>query len=442
VIEGAIIAGRYELLGELARGGMGCVWRARELDEGQVVAIKLQPAALPDDVSQKRFDREVSALRQLQNPYTVRIFDSGQESGVSYIVMELLRGETLSDRLGRCTKVPPNTAARIIGCAAQGLAAVHACGIVHRDVKPSNLFLVGDEPDVVVKVFDFGIAKSSVQVGSDETDTGVIGSPAYMSPEQCRGERVTAASDLWSLAVVAFKLLTGAEPFTEQHVPATLTRICSGRPIARLDDELPGALRDFFKIAFRINPKQRFKSAQELAASFARACSGVSQVSVGREGPTQTHQRVPRARSRAWRVGLGIALSAVALVVGARAVVQAQKLAPPPAAPTITTRSAPAPRDGQATALRPVLADAAAKSDAAAPPSPEIRKERGRGRAGVRAARPPSFPNEGSSAGATASASTPTLPEKVQPEALSVRGQETVSEAPPQPVRDPLDRRF
>jgi serine/threonine-protein kinase len=404
--------------------------------QGQTVAIKLQAVTL-DGVRQKRFDREVSALRRLQNPHTVCIFDSGQDSGVSYIVMERLQGETLSDRLSRCGKVPTSDAARLIGYAARGLAAAHANGIVHRDVKPSNLFVVGDGPDETVKLVDFGIARSSLNAGAEATDTGVIGSPAYMSPEQARGERVTAASDLWALAVVAFKLLSGAEPFTEQHVPATLARICSGRPLARLNDELPAALRAFFKIAFRIDPTHRFHSAEDFSASFARACSGVNEMAVGRDEPTQPQDRVASRRGRVWRVGAAVALSATALLVAARFVVPQSKRAQPPSALPVS-RSAPTSQGEDASAVAPLRPDAA--GGALASPTPERRGGPLPGRARGSAGPQPSQPNAGRSG--AASASTRESPAYAPADALSIRREEEKPEGTSPLVRDPLDRRF
>jgi len=294
---GASIGGRYALTRELACGGMGAVWEARDLEGGELVAVKLQPS-LPGRMQARRFEREVQALNRLRNRHVVRILDSGYEPGLTYLVMELLRGETLRRHLARRGPLPPAEVVQLIEQSALGLQAVHAMQTVHRDVKLSNLFLASEGSGSVLKLIDFGIARANMTSGHDATDSGIVGSPAYMSPEQTRGERIDTRTDSWALAVVAFTLLVGIEPFTESSLPATMARVCSGRP--RLEGvALTEALRGFFKIAFRVDPAARFQTVTELAASLSRACAGVAIDCGGRtESTVSLHIPPDRGRGR------------------------------------------------------------------------------------------------------------------------------------------------
>lgn len=293
---GLLLADRYRLSHELAHGGMGYVWVADDETSEHRVAIKFQAGPRRDPVADRRFRREAQALAQLDSPHIVRVLASGTDTGLSYIVMELLHGETLGQRSAAQGPAEPAQAVAWIRQAAEGLGVAHRAGIIHRDVKPSNLFLASRTTGEVLKVIDFGIAKGHVLDGasdgtSDGTASGLIGSPCYMSPEQARGESVDARSDLWALGVVAFQLLCGRAPFMGANMPETLQRICSGSvpKISEFASELPSSLDAFFRRAFAADRELRFESAAEFAQAFARACDGEApQGLVGRSDTTQS----------------------------------------------------------------------------------------------------------------------------------------------------------
>lgn len=216
---GRILAERFVLLERLGSGATGSVYRARDLLRQMDVALKLVPAKSPFfGETRLRFEREAEAMKVLESPHSVRIFESGETSdGSCFLAMELLYGETLGARLKR-GPLEPASAVRIAEGALKSLAEAHSKGIVHRDLKPDNLFIVSDipgRPDFC-KVLDFGIAKLSgptpFQPGLTERGT-VLGTPRYMSPEQAQGAPIDSRSDLYSLGVILFQMLTGAPPF-------------------------------------------------------------------------------------------------------------------------------------------------------------------------------------------------------------------------------------
>lgn len=428
------VAGRYLLGAELARGGMGSVWSARDRVEERDVAIKFQAAGLWDRTSDRRFRREADALCRLTHPHVVRFLDTDNEQNLSYIVMELLIGQTLREQLRARGSLSMPEVSSIVAQAALGLSAAHEANIVHRDVKPSNLFMALVEGSQQLKVIDFGIAKSTGLAGGEGTASGIVGSPAYMSPEQARGEALDHRTDVWALAVVAFTLLTGREPFTEADVPATLQRICWGEapPITALSPQLPAALDAFFKRAFEVDRSRRFQSVLELSDCFERACSGqdASQF-LGRVDDTRSLQLVGPARiqraARPWAL-LGGAILATAIVTLAA-----------------TTRSAVSPKAespvrGAAVSAAPAVELVVERAAPEPPPRPAP-SEPAAAAALERAARRPSPARPAVSAGTerasvTASPPSPPAPEPEAP--LELR-------APPnsKPAdSDALDRRF
>ncbi|HYP90333.1 MAG TPA: serine/threonine-protein kinase [Polyangiaceae bacterium] len=336
--QGRTIAHRYELCHELGRGGMGLVWAARDRLRDQSVAIKLQLDTTIDGAAARRFEREVDALRRVSSAHVVRIFDAGRDQGLSYIVMERLRGETLKERLAKGGAFSARERCAIVAQAAAGLAAAHALGVVHRDIKPSNLFLSHEGSVEAVKVIDFGIAKASIELMGDATGSGIIGSPTHMSPEQARGQHVDARSDLWALAAVAFELSYGREPFTERELPATLQRICAGKAhrVSGTRGAVPAALGPFFKRAFLVDSRQRFQTAEELAACFEQAwCSAASELP-GRSDDTKTlAPGVVTLR----RPKLAPAFTALTLALGGAAVLAANGSAARPEVPRLLLAS-------------------------------------------------------------------------------------------------------
>src|SRR5262245_25324174 len=219
-----LVAGKYQLVRLIGRGGMGSVWEARHATLGTSSAIKFIEAEYADSQeARRRFDREAKAAATIQSKHAIQIFDHGvTEDGRPYIVMELLQGEPLDKTIDR-HPISLQETAKIIQQVCRGLQRAHERGIVHRDLKPENIFLVKtpEDDEAVAKVLDFGIAKTQGATNASgggltgSTKTGaVLGTPFYMAPEQARGLRnVDHRADLWSLGVIAFKCLTGKLPF-------------------------------------------------------------------------------------------------------------------------------------------------------------------------------------------------------------------------------------
>jgi serine/threonine-protein kinase len=222
---------RYRVVRHIANGGMASVWEAHDELLDRRVAVKVLAAHLGEDESaRKRFAREARTAAGLSShPNVVTIYDVGEQDGKSFIVMELVDGGTVADRLRAGDEISHRTALRWLGEAASALDAAHSAGIVHRDVKPANM-LIDDKGRLLLA--DFGIARLGLE--DQITQTGqVLGTAAYLSPEQALGEPSTAASDRYALAVVAFELLTGSKPFTAENFAAQAR--------AHVDDEPPRA---------------------------------------------------------------------------------------------------------------------------------------------------------------------------------------------------------
>jgi serine/threonine-protein kinase len=257
---------------------MGSIWVARHLQLETDVAVKLMDVKLAKEPEARgRFAREAKASAMLHGPHVVEVHDYGVDEGIPYMAMELLEGEDLGARLRREQRLPLSAIVDIVHQIAKALRRAHAAGVLHRDLKPSNIFLaraLGDQ-DEVVKVLDFGVAKvTSLGTLDDATRTGtMIGSPRYMSPEQARGLKgYDHRSDLWSLAVIAYRALTGEVPFVGVSVGDTLYKICSEeapRP-SSLARELDAEIDRFFERAFQKDPDRRFQTAEELATALIR----------------------------------------------------------------------------------------------------------------------------------------------------------------------------
>ena len=261
----------------LSEGGMGSVWLAEHLTLHTQVAVKFMLAQMASDPGLlARFTREATAAAQIKSPHVVTISDHGISSeGVPYIVMELLQGEDLDDRLAREGRLGLAETTKMVRDVCKALASAHKAGIVHRDIKPANLFLVDVEGDVFVKVLDFGIAKQTKEIAQGVTHTGMLlGTPQFMSPEQViESKNVDYQADLWALAVVAYNCLTGQRPFRGETIGALSIAINNAvfLPPTLIVPELPRALDAFFTRAFARDPAQRFQSANELAVGFTGA---------------------------------------------------------------------------------------------------------------------------------------------------------------------------
>ncbi|AKT38948.1 serine/threonine-protein kinase [Chondromyces crocatus] len=274
---GGIIGSKYRLERPLSRGGMGAVWAARHIALEQAVAIKLMEPELAQRAEfRERFNREARVVARLESPHVVQVKDFGVEDEIPYLVMELLRGEDVGRRLRRVQRLGLAETVRIAGQAAKALRCAHDGGLVHRDLKPSNLFIAHVGGEECLKILDFGIVKvTSGTLSGGVTRTGeLLGTPFYMSPEQVRGDKgLDLRSDLWSLAVILFELVTGRRPFDGDNFGAVLARILVDPPplATAWAPDLPATLDGFFARALLRDPGERFQSAMELAMAFRAA---------------------------------------------------------------------------------------------------------------------------------------------------------------------------
>ena len=274
--ENTVIAERFRLIRPLGQGGMGAVWLAHHIKLDVECALKLilAEAAAVDEV-RGRFEREARAAAKLRSPHIVQVLDHGEWEGNPYIVMELLVGEDLATRLERKIRLTPKETVEIVAQVARGLTRAHAADLIHRDLKPANLFLVHDDDREIVKVLDFGIVKSTSLLDAGlTTRTGVLlGTPAYMSPEQAQGTKnVDQRSDLWALAVIAFECLTGQRPFDSPALGDLLMQIITNPlPVPSQFAPVPRGFDAFWIRAAARDPDARFQSAKELAEALAEA---------------------------------------------------------------------------------------------------------------------------------------------------------------------------
>ena len=297
---GDVIAERYRLATLVGEGGMGAVWRARHLQLDSDVALKLMSpaiAAQPDALS--RFLREARAAARLSSLHVVKVFDYGVDGKTPFIVMELLTGESLRERLDREGAQPPERALWMMRHAARALSKAHAEGIVHRDLKPENLFVAQQEEEIV-KVLDFGVAKlagPAPAAPSMNTRTGaVLGTPFYMSPEQARGiKALDHRSDLWSLGVITFECLTGRLPFDSEAFGDLVLKICTlPPPVPSAIASVPAGFDAWFARAVEREPEQRYQTADEMAGALEQVLGGVAQSAPGFDSAASGQRRGER----------------------------------------------------------------------------------------------------------------------------------------------------
>ena len=261
---GTLLAGRYEILQLLGRGGMGAVYKARDKELDRLVALKLiRPDLARNPGMLQRFKQELILARQVTHKNVIRIFDLGQAGEIKFITMDFVEGQDLRALLRERGKFTPSEAARIMLQICRALDAAHAEHVIHRDLKPQNIML---DRGGRVYVMDFGIARSAHLPGM--TDTGaLIGTPEYMSPEQARGEKLDARSDIFSLGVILYEILTGKSPYPSDTPLATLWKRMQEpvTPPSQLDPSLPAELNAVVVRALQIEPEKRFGSAREMA---------------------------------------------------------------------------------------------------------------------------------------------------------------------------------
>jgi serine/threonine-protein kinase len=277
---GQVIAGKYELQRLLGKGAMGEVWLATHNSLGGEFAVKLLEPA--DDVEAEtasgrfQLEAQIAARLSRKTRHIVSVTDHGEENGLAYLVMELLQGESLEQRMTRNGRLEMPEVAAIVMQIARALTLAHEEGIFHRDLKPANVWLGRDEDGrLLVKLLDFGIARSQRPVRTRSpfatTKDMVLGTPSYMSPEQARGlDSLDYRCDLWALAVVAYEALTGKIPFEGETVEDIFLSICTFRvvPVLSRRPDLPPAIEAFFARAFAPKLEDRFSTARELTEAF------------------------------------------------------------------------------------------------------------------------------------------------------------------------------
>ena len=229
-VDGHRLGGRYRMGALLATGGMGEVWAAHDLLLDRAVAVKVLGGALAGDGrAAERLRREARAAGRLEHPGIARVLDLGEHDGRPYLVMELLEGESLAARIDRAGPMPPDEAARVVTAVADALQAAHTAGVVHRDVKPGNVFLTTAGE---VKVLDFGIAWSAHDAALTTGD--LLGTAAYLAPERALGHRATPAADIYALGVVLYELLAGHRPFeASSEVELAMAHVNASPPSLR-----------------------------------------------------------------------------------------------------------------------------------------------------------------------------------------------------------------
>ena len=261
---GSVLAERYEILQLLGQGGMGAVYKARDKELDRIVALKLirsEFAKNPEIL--RRFKQELILARQVTHKNVIRIYDLGQADGIKFITMDFVEGRDLRQLLVEKGKFPPEQAARIMLQICRALEAAHAEGVIHRDLKPHNIML---DSGGRAYVMDFGIARSAYLPGMTQTGA-LIGTPEYMSPEQARGEKLTERSDLFSLGVIFYELLTGKSPYPADAPLGTLWKRLQEKPKppVDVDSTIPKPLNDIVMKALEVEPEDRWARAREMA---------------------------------------------------------------------------------------------------------------------------------------------------------------------------------
>jgi serine/threonine protein kinase len=268
-----IIAGRYDLLRLIGKGGMAAVYLADDAQTGKQVAVKLLHAHLAADYDvRERFANEVRAARRVDHPNVVRALDDGDHQHRPYLVLELVDGESLGSYLRRAGPAPPGEALTLTRHAARGLAAMHAAGVVHRDVTPGNLLLVQVEGEpYAVKISDLGLATIAGQ--TDDLDSTLVGTTSYMAPELVVGEEPDHRTDIYALGMVMFLALTGELPFTGRSPAQVYAHqlISPAPPPSWLVDDLESGVDRIVQTALRKDPACRYPTMNAMFKDIERA---------------------------------------------------------------------------------------------------------------------------------------------------------------------------
>ncbi|XXY12907.1 serine/threonine-protein kinase [Sorangium sp. So ce216] len=298
---GHLVTPKLRLVRPLGRGGMGTVWVADHLSLGAQVAVKFMApelASCPGFV--ERFRREAMAAAQIKSPHVAQVFDHGvTEAGVPYILMELLEGEDLRRRISRLGPLSLRELASVVRQVSRALGRAHQLGIVHRDIKPDNIFLADAEGETFVKVLDFGVAKQPVSSDQAMTSTGSsFGTPLYMSPEQLlSAKHVDFRADLWALGIVGYYAMTGQVPFTGETLGALSVSVNAGvftLPSA-VRPGVPHGLDAWVTRALQRDPAARFGSVREMSSALDEALFGLAHAPTLPSGALDTRPGPPSA---------------------------------------------------------------------------------------------------------------------------------------------------
>ena len=269
---GRVLGNRYEILQVLGEGGMGAVYKARDRELDRLVALKvIRPEFAQNPDVLRRFKQELILARQVTHRNVIRIFDLGEADGIKFITMEFIDGHDLKALLRESGKFEPRRAAEIVEQVCRALDAAHMEGVIHRDLKPQNIMV---DAHGKVSVMDFGIARSMEVTGGGMTQTGaLVGTPEYMSPEQAKGEKLDARTDIFALGIIFYELLTGDSPYKANTAMASLYKrtVESPRPPIELNPGIPGPLSNIVVHCLEIDKEKRYASASEILQDLAIA---------------------------------------------------------------------------------------------------------------------------------------------------------------------------
>jgi len=367
--EGEVLGGKYRLVNRLGTGGMGSVWRAEHLTLSSPVALKLiEPTTARESDALHRFLREARTAAALRSPHVVQILDYGVDGDSPYIVMELLDGESLAERLARQTRLSPAETARIIQHISRALVRAHEAGIVHRDLKPENVFIVKNDDEEVAKVLDFGIVKADPNTfgtanSGAATRTGtLLGTPYFMSPEQAEGVKsVDFRADIWALGVIAYRCLIGQLPFCGDSVGRLILEICSRPlPVPSHRGPVPDGFDAWFARACARDASDRFESAKRAASELSRLTDDTAASS-----PVET-PRPPETNS--------LALATTTLKSSSTEVLPLPRRGPRPLALALAAVAAVSLASAISVRLLRSADDRSADSDATSPPAATVQQ--------------------------------------------------------------------
>jgi serine/threonine protein kinase/Tfp pilus assembly protein PilF len=299
----------YRITEELGRGGMGVVYKAEDSKLHRTVALKFLPQELTSDPeSKERFVREARAAAALNHPNIATIHEINEADGHTFIAMEYVEGESLREKV-RSGVMSVEEALTLATHVARGLSKAHGKGIVHRDIKPGNILLT---PDGEAKIVDFGLAKLGAQSKLTRTGT-TLGTAAYMSPEQVRGEEVDHRSDLWSLSVMLYEMLTGTLPFKGDYEPALMYSIMneSPEPVTSMRSDVPVAIEDILEKALSKDPAKRYQTMEELLSELETQRDHMTL------GIKETQFRIVRKMRRRKKLVAGAVAAAAAIAIAA-----------------------------------------------------------------------------------------------------------------------------